>query len=204
MTNSNHGLPVCENILNRDFHATRPGEKADFQSEVSDITYLHTAQGWLYLTIVLDLFDRKVIGWAFGMAYMNRRPRSGLMFHSDRGVRYCAASLRIKLDQRCPTVRQSMSWKGNCWDNACAESFFKTLKSELAVLDGTNRRWKYEIRCLNTLRATITGNGCIRRLTIRHRLRHYVQKWLNLLSSQPGQFQNNTGKRTNPLTLQSK
>jgi transposase InsO family protein len=138
-------LPVCENILNRDFHAAGPGEKW-----VSDITYLRTAQGWLYLTIVLDLFDRKVLGWAFSedmtaehttvpalsMAFMNRRPQAGLMFHSDRGVQYCAASFRTKLDQWCPQVRQSKRRKGNCWDNACAESFFKTLKSEVDTLDG--------------------------------------------------------------------
>jgi transposase InsO family protein len=143
-TNSNHGLPVCENILNRDFHAASPGEKW-----VSDITYLRTAGGWRYLTVVLDLFDRKVIGWAFsedmtaehttipafGMACMNRRPRSGLIFHSDRGVQYCAASFRTHLKEQCPTVRQSMSRKGNCWDNACAETFFKTLKAELETLD---------------------------------------------------------------------
>jgi transposase InsO family protein len=147
-TNSNHGLPVCENILNRDFHAAGPGEKW-----VSDITYLRTVGGWLYLTVVLDLFDRKVIGWAFSgdmtaehttvpalaMALMNRRPQAGLIFHSDRGVQYCAASFRATLNEGCPQVRQSMSRKGNCWDNACAESFFKTLKSEVDTLDGKQR-----------------------------------------------------------------
>jgi transposase InsO family protein len=144
-TNSNHGLAVCENILNRDFHAASPGEKW-----VSDITYLRTLQGWLYLTTVLDLFDRKVIGWAFsedmtaehttvrafGMAVINRPPRPGLIFHSDRGVQYCAASFRATLKEGGAGVRQSMSRKGNCWDNACAETFFKTLKAELETLDG--------------------------------------------------------------------
>jgi transposase InsO family protein len=144
-TDSNHALPVCENILNRDFHASLPGEKW-----VSDITYLRTTEGWLYLTIVLDLFDRKVIGWAFsedmtaehttipafGMALMNRRPCSGLIFHSDRGVQYCAASFRVKLNEGGTSIRQSMCRKGNCWDNACAETFFKTLKVELETLDG--------------------------------------------------------------------
>ncbi|GHV18774.1 transposase [Spirochaetia bacterium] len=144
-TNSNHGLPVCENILNRDFHASVPGEKW-----VSDITYLRTAEGWLYLTMVLDLFDRKIIGWAFSndmtaehttvpafaMACMTRRLRTGLIFHSDRGVQYCAVSFRNKLNDGGATVRQSMSRKGNCWDNASAEAFFKTLKSELDTLDG--------------------------------------------------------------------
>jgi transposase InsO family protein len=144
-TQSNHGLPVCENLLNRDFGAAEPGRKW-----VSDITYLGTTEGWRYLTAVLDLGDRKVIGWAFSddmttehttvsalaMACMNRRPREGLLFHSDRGVQYCAALFRDRLEELCPTVRQSMSRKGNCWDNACAESFFKTLKTELETLDG--------------------------------------------------------------------
>jgi transposase InsO family protein len=117
---------------------------------VSDLTYLRTSEGWRYLTVVLDLFDRKVIGWAFSNAMttehtsvpalttarINRRPREGLLFHSDRGVQYCAASFRDRLHALCPAVRQSMSRKGNCWDNACAESFFKTLKTELETLDG--------------------------------------------------------------------
>jgi transposase InsO family protein len=144
-TDSRHSLPVCENILNRDFHATGGGMKW-----VSDITYLRTAGGWIYLTVVLDLYDRKVIGWAFSgdmetghtataaleMAVKNRIPEDGLIFHSDRGVQYCAGGIRDVLWERCPAVRQSMSRKGNCWDNACAESFFKTLKRELETLDG--------------------------------------------------------------------
>jgi len=144
-TNSNHGLGVCENLLNRDFRAAGPGEKW-----VSDITYLRTTAGWLYLTVVLDLYDRKIVGWAFSgtmeagatvvkaleMAYGNRKPQPDLLFHSDRGVQYCSNIFRETLKQLCPTVRQSMSRKGNCWDNACAESFFKTLKRELETLDG--------------------------------------------------------------------
>jgi transposase InsO family protein len=144
-TNSNHGLPVCENILSRQFQAERAGQKW-----VSDITYLRTTGGWVYLTVVLDLFDRKVLGWALSadleaahttmpalqMAWANRKPREGLMFHSDRGVQYCAKAFRDCLQALCPTVRQSMSRKGNCWDNACAESFFKTLKGELETVDG--------------------------------------------------------------------
>jgi transposase InsO family protein len=144
-TDSNHALPVCENILNREFTAAAAGQKW-----VSDITYLRTQDGWVYLTTVLDLFDRKVIGWALSdsmeaiattvsalrMALNNRTPQNGLIFHSDRGVQYCAQSFRDILHERCPTVRQSMSRRGNCWDNACAESFFKTLKGELETLDG--------------------------------------------------------------------
>jgi transposase InsO family protein len=144
-TDSHHALPVCENILNRDFYAAQAGQKW-----VSDISYLRTHDGWVYLTVVIDLFDRKVLGWAFSdsmetpattvsalqMAVKNRRPQDGLLFHSDRGVQYCAQFFRDILYLCCPTVRQSMSRKGNCWDNACAESFFKTLKGELETLDG--------------------------------------------------------------------
>jgi transposase InsO family protein len=144
-TDSKHALPVCENILNREFHASRGGQKW-----VSDITYLRTKGGWVYLTVVMDLFDRKVLGWALSasleaaattvtaleMAVKNRTPKDGLIFHSDRGVQYCAQSFRDVLHERCPAVRQSMSRRGNCWDNACAESFFKTLKWELETLDG--------------------------------------------------------------------
>jgi transposase InsO family protein len=144
-TNSKHTLPVCENTLNCAFYAGEGGRKW-----VSDITYLRTSGGWVYLTMVLDLFDRKVIGWAFSdgmetahttaaaleMAVNNRAPQKGLIFHSDRGVQYCAQSFRDALHTWCPSVRQSMSRKGNCWDNACAETFFKTLKRELETLDG--------------------------------------------------------------------
>jgi transposase InsO family protein len=144
-TQSNHQKPVFENVLNRDFHAQRGGQKW-----VSDITYLRTLSGWLYLSVIIDLFDRKVIGWAFSrslqaedttaialkMACKNRKPHEGLIFHSDRGIQYCAKAFCDKLRELCPSVRQSMSGKGNCWDNACAESFFKTLKVELDTLEG--------------------------------------------------------------------
>jgi transposase InsO family protein len=143
--NSRHGLAACENILNQQFHAGAGGEK-----RVSDLTYLRASAGWVYLTVVLDVFDRKVIGWALGgdmeachtvipapgMAVRNRGPRAGMIFHSGRGVQYCAKPFREKLTGRCPSVRRSMSRKGNCRDNACAESFFKTLKRELETLDG--------------------------------------------------------------------
>jgi len=144
-TDSKHSLPVCENILNREFHAEKPGQKW-----VSDITYLRTVNGWIYLTAVIDLCDRTVIGWAlsdnletgsttipaFAMAVKNRTPENGLIFHSDRGVQYCARSFRDGMRNLCPSVRQSMSRKGNCWDNACAESFFKTVKTEEEKLNG--------------------------------------------------------------------
>jgi transposase InsO family protein len=138
-TDTNHKLPVSANILGQDFYAALPGEKW-----VSDITYLRTDSGWLYLTVVIDLWDRKVVGWsiaeslsakyvckALAMAVLNRSPCEGLIFHSDRGVQYCSDEFRQALYKQCPTARQSMSRKGNCWDNACAESFFKTIKTEL-------------------------------------------------------------------------
>ena len=137
-TDSNHNLPVFENILNRNFKAEKISQKW-----VSDITYIPTGQGWLYLTTVLDLYDRKVIGWAmsttmtteetvipaYKMAVKNRRLEKGLIFHSDRGVQYASKIFTHKLKQ--DNVIQSMSRKGNCWDNAVAESFFKILKSEM-------------------------------------------------------------------------
>jgi len=140
-TDSQHLFRVADNILNRNFQASLPGEKW-----VSDITYLRTDNGWLYLTVILDLWDRKVIGWsmesvlsaeqvcrALEMAVLNRKPREGLIFHSDRGVQYCSDDFSRLLKRLCSSSIQSMSRKGNCWDNACAESFFKTLKVELDI-----------------------------------------------------------------------
>ncbi len=137
-TDSRHSFPTAPNVLNRYFQASRPAEKW-----VSDITYIPTRQGWMYLTIILDLFDRKVIGWslsttmaaeytviaAWRMAILNRPIRGQLIFHSDQGIQY-ASCLFSGMLKRCGVV-QSMSRKGNCWDNAVAENFFKTLKSEL-------------------------------------------------------------------------
>ncbi|MBO0951300.1 IS3 family transposase [Fibrella sp. HMF5405] len=137
-TDSSHDYPVAKNLLNRDLTATKPGQKW-----VSDITYIPTGEGWLYLTTVLDLADRKVIGWALSdtlkaidtsvaawrMALKNRRIKGELLFHSDRGVQYACTEFREQL-KGLPVV-QNMSRKGNCWDNAVAESFFKTFKSEL-------------------------------------------------------------------------
>jgi transposase InsO family protein len=160
-TDSGHSLPVADNILNREFAASAPGMKW-----VSDITYLPTAQGWAYLCVVIDLWDRKVIGWSLAtdmaaihtvrallMACMNRRPRPGLIFHSDRGVQYSSGEFRAALAKACPQVRQSMSRKGNCWDNACAESFFKTLKRELAELNGRSSRKQTEIAVFEYIEA---------------------------------------------------
>ena len=138
-TDSKHDYPVAENHLNRQFNPVKPG-----QAWVSDLTYIRTSEGWLYLTMIMDLYDRKVIGWALStsmkaaettipawqMAIKNRPIEQDLIFHSDRGVQYACHAF-TKLLKKHPLVKQSMSGKGNCWDNAVAESFFKTLKSEL-------------------------------------------------------------------------
>ena len=137
-TDSKHGFHVADNLLDRDFRTGIIG-----RAWVSDLTYIRTTEGWLYLTTVIDLADRTVIGWALSdnmtaqdtsvaawkMAVRNRAVAKDLIFHSDRGVQYACNDF-TKLLKACTNVRQSMSRKGNCWDNAVAESFFRTLKSE--------------------------------------------------------------------------
>lgn len=135
-TNSNHRLPVHENHLQRAFTPQTIN-----QAWTSDITYVWTKEGWLYLAVILDLFSRQVIGWAMDkrmtetlvinalkMALFRRRIRSGLLLHSDRGSQYAAAAFQALLKQH--QIVCSMSRKGNCWDNAPTESFFRTLKVE--------------------------------------------------------------------------
>lgn len=137
-TDSQHNYRISPNRLKRQFEAGRIN-----RAWVSDITYIHTQKGWLYLTVILDLGDRKVIGWslsesmkaadtvipALQMAAINRPPDEGTIFHSDQGVQYACDAFRKVLKQTAKLL-QSMSRKGNCWDNAVAESFFKSLKSE--------------------------------------------------------------------------
>ena len=146
-TQSSHKQPVAENRLARRFGviAERPLNRA----WVSDITYLPTREGWLYLAVVLDLGSRRIVGWnadkrlgedltlaALRMAIAQRRPSKGLLHHSDRGVQYASEAYQDLLrdnDMEC-----SMSRRGNCWDNAVAESFFATLKTELV----SDARWE--------------------------------------------------------------
>lgn len=137
-TDSKHGYAVSENLLARNFTTASTGQRW-----VSDITYIRTRAGWLYLTVVLDLADRKVVGWALSqtmkaadtsvaawkMAIRNRPIADELIFHSDRGVQYACEEFRKEL-HTFPFIRQSMSRRANCWDNAVAESFFKSLKTE--------------------------------------------------------------------------
>jgi transposase InsO family protein len=134
---------VVGNVLNRDFTASRPNERW-----VTDITYVWTAEGWCYLAAILDLYSRAVVGWALDttlsttlplaaleMAMHRRQPGGGLLHHSDRGCQYTSDDYRRALAARGVVV--SMSRKGNCWDNAVAESFFATLKLELIF----NQAW---------------------------------------------------------------
>lgn len=135
-TDSHHGLPVAENVLDRQFCASGPD-----QAWAADITYIPTRQGWLYLAAIVDLFSRRVVGWAMGedlsrhvairaliMALGRRRPRPGLIHHSDRGSQYASGDYQALLAQHGLVC--SMSRKGDCYDNAAIESFFHTLKTE--------------------------------------------------------------------------
>ena len=136
-TNSNHNNYISPNLLNQNFRVNSPNEVW-----VSDITYISTYEGWLYLAVVLDLYSRKVVGWSMSNrmtsqlvidslnnAIMDRKPADGLIFHSDRGSQYASIDFRKSIKNN--NIIQSMSGKGNCYDNAVAESFFHTLKTEL-------------------------------------------------------------------------
>lgn len=136
-TNSNHSYGVAENLLDQNFSVNHPNAVW-----VSDITYILVETGWVYLAVILDLFSRKIVGWqtskslehgfvvnALSLAVMRRSPSKGLIFHSDRGVQYACHEFKQAIENH--GFLQSMSAKGNCYDNAVAESFFKTLKYEL-------------------------------------------------------------------------
>jgi putative transposase len=136
-TNSAHESPIADNVLNREFSVEKPN-----QTYVGDITYISTHEGWLYLAVVIDLYSRNVVGWSMSermqtslvndalmAAIWKRKPAEGLVWHTDRGSQYASESHRLLLAQH--GIVQSMSRKGNCWDNAVSESFFHTLKTEL-------------------------------------------------------------------------
>ena len=141
-TQSRHPFPIAPNVLARQFERARPD-----QAWVTDITYIPTGEGWLYLAVILDLCSRVAVGWAMsdritddftldalGMALARRRPPPGLLHHSDRGSQYASGDYQKILAEN--GIVCSMSRRGNCWDNAVAESFFATLKVEL-VHDAT-------------------------------------------------------------------
>lgn len=136
-TDSQHAFPVAPNRLDQDFAAAAPNEKWG-----TDLSYIWTREGWLYLAVVIDLYARRVVGWAAGdrlhkelaltalrRALVMRRPATGLLHHSDRGSQYCSNEYQAELRRYGIVI--SMSGKGNCYDNAMVETFFKTLKSEL-------------------------------------------------------------------------
>jgi transposase InsO family protein len=136
-TDSAHPYPVAPNLLEQDFSASRPNEKWS-----GDITYIPTAQGWLYLAVILDLYSRRIVGWAMSdslerhlviaalyMAIQRRQPPPGLLHHSDRGSQYASDDYQAVLTQA--QMQCSMSRAGNCYDNAPIESFFGSLKTEL-------------------------------------------------------------------------
>lgn len=165
-TDSDHDYKVFDNKLNRNFESRAVNEKW-----VSDITYIATQQGWTYLTIIMDLADRMIVGWhlskkltasqtsvsALEVALKRRKRKSDrkLLLHSDRGVQYCCTEFRQRL-KKAKQIEQSMSRKGNCWDNAPAESFFKTLKVEW-----TN---KYRYKNIDQARTSIFD---------------YIERWYN-------------------------
>ena len=162
-TDSKHNYLLVENVLNRQFLVSQPSK-----AWVSDITYIHTKEGFLYLTTVMDLYDRKIIGWSLSdgmstnettlaswkMAIRNRTVQNGLIFHSDRGVQYANNKFGNVLDSY--KVTRSMSRTGNCWDNAVAESFFKSLKTEL-----------------------IYGNKLISKEQMKLQVFEYIELWYN-------------------------
>jgi putative transposase len=136
-TDSNHDFTVAPNLLNRDFTANIPNQKW-----AGDISYIWTREGWLYLAVMIDLHSRRIIGWAVSnrlkrdlairaldMAVALRKPPPGCIHHTDRGSQYCSHEYQKRLHQNSFTV--SMSGKGNCYDNAAVETFFKTVKAEL-------------------------------------------------------------------------
>ena len=136
-THSKHKRPMADNLLKRDFTASKPN-----RVWTSDITYIWTREGWMYLAVFMDLFNRKIVGWsmkqrlkddlvtdAFKMAFRTRNPSPGLIVHSDRGIQYCSNNFKEQLNKY--GFLQSMSSTGDCYDNAVTESFFHILKTEL-------------------------------------------------------------------------
>ena len=154
-TSSDHKKPLFDSILNRQLQVNEPNP-----AWVSDLTYVWTHEGWLYLTVMIDLFSRKVVGWhmssrmtadtvceALTMAIWHRKPKSGLIVHSDMGSQYASK-------QYCKILKKheltgSMSRKGNCWDNSVAESFFSRLKEELVHWRNYQTRWEAKRDILN-------------------------------------------------------
>ncbi len=164
-TNSNHDLPVAPNLLEREFQADLPNQKW-----CCDITYIHTAEGFLYLAGVMDLCSRKIVGWsmadhlrtelcldAVDMAIRSRKPGGDLIHHSDRGVQYASEDYMHLLQSH--QLQASMSGRGECWDNAVMESFWATLKSEVVTTSITPRVSRRGRRSLSTSRCFTIASG---------------------------------------------
>ena len=158
-TDSNHSHHIAPNLLDGNFQASAPNEKW-----AGDISYLWTAEGWLYLAVVIDLYSRRVIGWAVSdrlkrdlpiaalqRAIALRQPRPGVIHHSDRGSQYCSRDYRTILENQ--GFLASMSGKGNCYDNAAVETFFKTIKAELIW----RNRYETRAQAQNDLFSYING-----------------------------------------------
>jgi transposase InsO family protein len=167
-TDSNHNLSIAPNLLNRRFKVDQPN-----RCYVGDITYIATNEGWLYLATVIDLYSRKIVGWSMAenmkadlvnnallMAIWQRKPDKGLIWHTDRGSQYASHS-------HCKIIRQhgiiqSMSRKGNCWDNAVAESFFHTLKNELIYQTKFKTRQYEEVDYISSFLKKISFLECLK------------------------------------------
>ena len=175
-TDSNHKLPVAPNLLNQNFTAEGPD-----QIWLTDITYVPTAEGWLYLAAVMDLYSRRIVGWAMSdslhrqvvidalqMAIAIRQPQPGLLHHSDRGSQYASDEYQALLTQF--QMIGSMSRKGNCYDNAPMESFFGTFKTELTFHCDYATRNEARLEFLNILRFSTIGIGVIQRWVTKARL----------------------------------
>ena len=184
-TESDHALPVADNVLERNFAADRPGAKW-----VSDITYFAVDRRWCYLTIVLDLADRGIVSWvisddvstesttvaALRRAVASRTPGNDLIFHSDRGVQYSCGSFREELAAIGAT--QSMSRRGNCWDKAVAEFFFKTLRAEcidLHELPTPHQAWSVIFDYIDGWYKTTRIHTTLRGLTVRQAYEQKMQ-----------------------------
>lgn len=189
-TNSNHNYGLFDNKLSGDFSTT-----AYNQVWVSDITYIRSSEGWLYLTSVIDLFDRKVIGWqvsntlraedtvvpALNKACSNRTIQAGqsIIFHSDRGIQYACNQFKDTV-RKHKWIEQSMSAKGNCYDNAVAESFFKTLKAELIYQNAYKSRKEAYLSIFEYIEGFYNTNrrhSALGNLTIREFNEQYRSKY---------------------------
>jgi putative transposase len=189
-TDSRHSLPVAPNLLARNFTPEAPN-----RVWTGDITYIPTGEGWLYLAVVLDLFNREIVGWsikprmtadivadALTMAWFRRKPGSGVLFHSDRGSQYASHAMRTKL--RAYEMSASMSRKGNCWDNAPTESFFNSLKNER--VHGTTYATRADAQADLFEYIEVFYNRCRRHSTLNYRSPvRFLEDWISKHVDQP-------------------